>query len=291
LDIDEPTLIGGERAREALALLRMIDTHSDSLQEAIDQSAAVTPPTSEPVDSEITPSPPVGPQATQVNEVPVALAMKTAKRYGISSQTLKGLKLRENSDDSYLIIGLRDSQVSSRLSHRDSPNKMGDNENYLVVAVLPCAFGLMHLLGWNAHFPTPTERTLWCMATIVVTSTAPGVLLVCFSVRLLRTYIQWRSESQKCVNPFILFVSKRTPLTVLALVMALYTFSTLYLFVESIRQLFYLPPKAYILASLFLMYSMQTMFGLQTILVFYFRINCQSEKYQPVFGFVIVRSK
>jgi len=110
----------------------------------------------------------------------------------------------------------------------------------IAMAVCPALYGLMHFLAWSDHFPTPLERLLWRVSTVVVTcsgfvATPPLALLDRVSGRSDYAY----GDAIALMLAFI------------ALIMApiAHVFSSGFLIVESFRQLFFLEPTAYQLPS------------------------------------------
>lgn len=58
--------------------------------------------------------------------------------------------------------------------------KIGTGSKFLAthaVSVIGMLFGAIHLIAWNFHFPTPYERTLWRVFSIITTAT-PAVLSI-----------------------------------------------------------------------------------------------------------------
>jgi len=110
--------------------------------------------------------------------------------------------------------------------------KSGNNPFYewIAIAVSPVLYGVIHFLAWNDHFPTPLERVLWRVSSVVVTfSGIVGIpLTIALSAFPSGQLLGWA--------PLIL-----TPTT--------HVVSSGFLIVESFRQLFFLEPAAYQLPS------------------------------------------
>ncbi|KUJ06827.1 uncharacterized protein LY89DRAFT_661410 [Mollisia scopiformis] len=91
-------------------------------------------------------------------------------------------------------------------------------------------FGSLHCAAWNFDFPTPVERLLWRICSVITAGTLPlyyGVLL--YDIHIKSLAIQ------------------RLPLVTIEVVLALgYVMARLFLIVEVFRSLFFLPPSAFI---------------------------------------------
>jgi hypothetical protein len=93
-------------------------------------------------------------------------------------------------------------------------------------------FGAIHVAGWNLNFPTPIERILWHVASVVVMtslpiSLAPYLLLRIASVELA---VWFRVNA---VRPWGFLFG------------LIYSPARLFLFVESFRTVAFLPPSVY----------------------------------------------
>ena len=117
----------------------------------------------------------------------------------------------------------------------------------LMSIVLPTVYGMPHLLGWNATFPTHTEQVLWRTAALVVTAlgwvlaACSGMIaILCCIVGVIDpSYNRWlvSMAMPRLMIPFMLFST------------SVYVAASGYLLVDSFRQLFALPPGAFELAS------------------------------------------
>ncbi|KLO04266.1 hypothetical protein SCHPADRAFT_840846 [Schizopora paradoxa] len=196
LNVEEPTLIIGEHAREAYAFLRM-----------------------------------------------------AANRYAISDEEL------ENLSKEYMVLNApteTESMIKTMLNLLGEVVGAASISSYVeisiadssVLTLLTAMYGLVHLSGWNAQFPTTMERILWRIATVGICSCG-----ACFSVSIktiaLLQNIEWPN---KALEFFGNFVSIFLNIAVL-LIFPFYLLSTLYILVESIRKLFFLPPNAFVVAS------------------------------------------
>ncbi|OTA70093.1 hypothetical protein K449DRAFT_2081 [Hypoxylon sp. EC38] len=100
-------------------------------------------------------------------------------------------------------------------------------------------FGGLHCLAWNAQFPTPAEAIAWKVCSIITTS----LPLVTLAPILMWANINRRlSFSRESTMTFL-----RLPVVVVILFcLLLYILARLFLLVEMIRCLFFLPPEAFI---------------------------------------------
>lgn len=106
-------------------------------------------------------------------------------------------------------------------------------EMLVVLPLLPALYGSVHFLGWNAHFPTPVERTLWRIATLATTCWGAGFHIY---VPVLYYIVQNITCSMSRSENVVVCV---------ALLGLAYASAVGYLLVESVRQLLYLEPAAF----------------------------------------------
>ncbi|RPD60889.1 hypothetical protein L227DRAFT_501145 [Lentinus tigrinus ALCF2SS1-6] len=121
----------------------------------------------------------------------------------------------------------------------------------LIAAVLAAVYGLPHLIGLSVAFPSATERTLWRVATVLVAFI--GVALGGMMVVALGTMVLLDKLLKLLTGAKVGGLAKRAEMTlertVLSLGAVVYVTSSAYLVVESVRQLFALPPAAFVLPS------------------------------------------
>lgn len=105
-------------------------------------------------------------------------------------------------------------------------------------------FGGLHCLAWNSHFPTPTERLLWRIASVYITAS----LSFSLSIGLfLRGLIKVLKHFGKLRGPEVIFSAQEIIFSsFLALSILGYTICRLYMTVEMFRSLFFLTPDAFI---------------------------------------------
>ncbi|KLO08941.1 hypothetical protein SCHPADRAFT_944015 [Schizopora paradoxa] len=231
LNVEEPTFLMGERAREAFAFLRMASSGTGLISSLIE--APWTAPLLD---------------GNSESHSELALALRAAARYGLSEAELKSLQnsdltkdIETESDSVDTVINLSVKFVSVVMDFDDG----GNNLFTVFIVIMPAVYGSVHLLGWNIQFPTLVERSLWRVVTVAICSS--GVLLSIIGLccnALSNVKLRARRLNNLCTSiSDFLFVW-------LFIIPFLYLFSTSYLLVESIRQLFYLPPEAFVIASL-----------------------------------------
>ncbi len=219
LNIDEPTWIqiGNEHAREAAALMDVLyDTEHEDYRRLLDAVRNNY----------------LLPQQFETQTLP--LALMAAERYGHSPEDLQ-----RRSYGSRRHFTFDSSPKFSRLFLADGLGSPASD--YIATAGIPIVYGLLHFLGWHAQFPTVTERSLWRIATVVVMSSG-AIDTVFFILNYIADHASHFRNLRRITHP-----SKNA--VVFHIIPYFYTFGSMYLLVESIRQLWYLPPKAYVVAS------------------------------------------
>ena len=101
----------------------------------------------------------------------------------------------------------------------------------ITMAVSPVFYGLVHLLAWSDQFPTPLERQLWHVSTVVVTCSG---LVEVFFIRLSRSRSSERYKTFGNIVVVLIFV---VPLA--------HVLASGFLIIESVRQLLFLDDAAY----------------------------------------------
>jgi hypothetical protein len=110
---------------------------------------------------------------------------------------------------------------------------------FIILAVSPILYGLIHFLAWGDQFPTPRERLLWRVSSFVVTcSGLAGVVVEGFS-----TYLD---DAGIVSTPISYAITVWICVVMIPLVHVL---ASGFLIAESFRQLFFLDPVAYQLPS------------------------------------------
>ena len=129
----------------------------------------------------------------------------------------------------------------------------------IALAVSPALYGVIHFLAWNDQFPTPLERVLWRVSSVVVTCSGiagivgivgiagitgitrharitrhVGIAGIAVSVMVIPNNFSGRLGA--IFNGLTVFIFSLTPTA--------HVVSSGFLIVESIRQLFFLEPAA-----------------------------------------------
>jgi hypothetical protein len=110
-----------------------------------------------------------------------------------------------------------------------------DDIGFIIGAVI---LGACHCIAWNFEYPTPIERTLWRVATVIITTLMP---LFYLSMGGLQALLELHHpQFRETASAWAIFM-------VLAWVpFIIYGLARLYLLGAAIRDLFYLAPEAYI---------------------------------------------
>ena len=113
---------------------------------------------------------------------------------------------------------------------------------WTITAVSPILYGLIHLLAWSDHFPTPLERRIWRVSSVVVTCSGLVGVLLLLVVQFLR-----RSSLPPDHPLHRLNHGLHRPVAYLAVyyLPVVHVLASGLLLVESFRQLFFLDPAAY----------------------------------------------
>lgn len=155
------------------------------------------------------------------------LASSAMKRYGLEAGNIKLPEKPYISPRSTL-------QSSSDFKGRGIKAIVRSNLSAMALTLI---YGLPHFLAWNARFPTPLEQRLWRVATVAVTLWGTAMALVVALIVIIRLLM----------NDFT--GERRGEALLVACAASLYIITAGYLLVESMRQLFYLEPAAYVLPS------------------------------------------
>lgn len=143
--------------------------------------------------------------------------------------------------DSPLIVPVATLQSSLTFLDKDGDSMV----DVFLSTMLPAAYGMPHLLGWNATFPTHAEQLLWRIAALAVS--VSGWVVFIFGMLL----VSLDDAFELCYSGTI--VGDVTTAVVrkmlIPTVLMSYIAASGYLLVESVRQLFALPPGAFQLPS------------------------------------------
>ncbi|PVH97583.1 hypothetical protein DM02DRAFT_684776, partial [Periconia macrospinosa] len=100
-------------------------------------------------------------------------------------------------------------------------------------------YGGLHLLAWNAPFPTLAQQLLWRISTTTLTASGP-----IFTLGMGVSFIgEWLDERMN-VDEWVLFIVV-IPYVLFCLYVVFYIFCRVYLVVECFITLPYLPPSAF----------------------------------------------
>lgn len=118
--------------------------------------------------------------------------------------------------------------------------------DYIAIALSPILYGLVHFLVWSDKFPTPLEHLFWRISSVVVTCSGLVWVLLAFSLRELEgSYAKLESGCAKFMTLTVLI-----PVGLLVQTMPIaYIVASGFLVIESLRQLFFLDPAVYQVAS------------------------------------------
>jgi hypothetical protein len=117
-----------------------------------------------------------------------------------------------------------------------------DHYARITLAISPILYGLIHFLAWNGHFPTPLEHLSWRISSVVVMCS--GLIIV--TSWMVDDYVTPKGAS---VMSTIINVIDSTLKTLVVLSILVYVLASSFLVVESFRQLFFLEPEVYQIAS------------------------------------------
>ncbi|KLO14053.1 hypothetical protein SCHPADRAFT_939836 [Schizopora paradoxa] len=228
LSVDVPTWISmdGEHARDAYALVfiasRGYFRKSDEYEQL--KAALVSnspPPTRKPI---------------------LKAAWNAVERYGISPEDLSTIR-----DTFFIPMSIKSvPELSDLFNARGfatlSNYVLQEGTDYVVTTCIPLVYGFLHLLALRAQFPTSIERELWRIASVVVMSSGAFGALVDFIVDICLHGLGVSGSLGQAIGR-----SRRIAYNYI--LPFFYLLASGYLLVESIRQLWYLPHDAYVVAS------------------------------------------
>ena len=211
MNVPVPTILRGEEVEEVYALLKCSNSDYDSaLAMAEEARTGVL-------------------RASQGTQAPanIVLAANALRRLGTPQRPpLSPIDRFRTTGDSMLVPG-------------NFSNKLPYNA-FLVpleAGISPIVFGPIHFLAWNDIFPTPTEQLLWYVSSAVVTGSGP----VAFCLLLFFTMLHYRSGN-RAYDILANVIS-------IGVIPAIHMLASGFLIVESFRQLAYLDPPSYQVAS------------------------------------------
>ncbi|KAI0707856.1 hypothetical protein C8Q76DRAFT_800172 [Earliella scabrosa] len=119
------------------------------------------------------------------------------------------------------------------------------------LALLPAVYGLPHLIGLGATFPTDVERSLWEWITIAIMVLGAETYCMAFTLATVDIWF-WgvfaTIQAHPDVEGVVRFVASHVKIVVCVNVL-LYFLGSMFLVVVSFRQLFALPPESFTLPS------------------------------------------
>ena len=205
-NVAAPTLLMGKEAQEVYALLKCSDSEYDNALKVSRERATR--------DS----WPSQGPQAATKDD----LAANALRR--LSTPERPPPEPRFKGHRSILVPG----KILNKSSHRVAS---------VLIATIICQifYAPIHFVAWNGNFPTPLERLLWRVSSIVVTCSGfAGVILLLFVMML-----QYFSGSIRIPGLDVLAH------TMAAVIPAIHMLASGFLITESFRQLAFLDSTAY----------------------------------------------
>ena len=217
LNVAVPTMLGGEEAREVYALLKCSRGEYDEALAMARAEKGETGGSGEP-------------QGTQAR-AKIDLAANALRRLKTPQRPPNSPEYRfRNTERSRLVPG----NISN-----ESPNKAILVP--LAAAICPMVFGPIHFLVWNDTFPTPIEQRLWYVSSGVVTCSGLVGVCLAFFLMMLDTLLDALLGSNRRLNYLAGFMAAAVP--------AIHMLASGFLIVESFRQLAYLDPPSYQIAS------------------------------------------
>ena len=203
LNVAAPTVLRGKESREVFALLTCQNSEYDKALALARTMAAGTSSTI--------------PEGENQKIIMAATALQHL------------LPNPEKPPPSYLALCSNNAVLPGHVN--GTPDSEDYNTRTIIVSVSCLFYGLIHLLAFSDQFPTPLERLLWLVSSVVVMCSG---LVMSLLVRLMD------------MNNTIL--SNTSGITILSL-LPVYIFASGFLLGESFRQLFFLDPAVYQLPS------------------------------------------
>lgn len=117
-----------------------------------------------------------------------------------------------------------------------SPEMISNRTRATLLILTRLFYGLPHFLGWSGVFPTSYERLLWGIATAIIASSG---FFIALGGAILKYPLTFKSLKHVSVLEY----------AGITLVIFAYVVASSFLIIESVWQLFFLPPAAYELPS------------------------------------------
>ena len=205
MNVAVPTILREREDQEVYALLKCSDPEYDRALEMAEKEGTGDP------------------GAPQVPE--------TSAKIVLAANALRRLKTRERPPPEPRFKARQSILVPGNFSNK-SPNK-----SFIVpiaMAISPMVYGPIYFLAWNGNFPTPMERLLWRVSSMVITCAGlVGACLLLFVKMLHRL-----SDSKRGFGVLANVIT-------VVVVPAIHVLASGFLIIESFRQLAYLDPPSY----------------------------------------------
>ena len=107
-----------------------------------------------------------------------------------------------------------------------------------VWSIISLVHSVFYVLSWDTQLPTGIERIIWKVCTVVVISLGPVIVHA--------TDALWYDGYTPLASSG---VSKKAILRAYTTVIVVFAFARIYMLVETLRELLYLPPRAFTVAS------------------------------------------
>jgi hypothetical protein len=194
------------------------------------------------------------------------LTPRDVRRWKLAREAMDKYQLQKPDKNLYLVTI---KPVAERMENSNDSDGMSATWHFLGFCVISAAYGGLHTVAWNAHFPSHREMILWRVSALAIAS--PAVLfvllmLLCYAVMAARFVFRScciklapAAKLQQTLSrkPPVVKVTIRAAefimsvLPILGKIFALSTFSYFYfpargyLVYESFRTVFFLPPEAF----------------------------------------------
>ena len=205
MNVAVPTILREREAQEVYALLKCSDLEYDRALEMVGKEGIGDP----------------GPSQVPEASIKIALAANALRQLPTPQRPPPEPRFKEH----------RSLLVPGSFSNK-SPNK--ELLVPIAAAISPILYGPIHFLAWNGHFPTPLERLLWRVSSIVVTCSGLVGFCVLFFIMMLSRLSKFRLRLDVVANTMFTTV-----------IPAIHIPASAFLIIESLRQLAFLDSTAY----------------------------------------------
>lgn len=179
----------------------------------------------------------------QNSSIMLELSWNAARRYGFSPEELSTIRTTLLNTTTF-----RSVPALSNLFDANGFRGLGSYVrvravDYSFTVCIPLIYGSLHFLGSRVQFPTMIEQNLWRIASVVVMLS--GVVAAMFDVAVDIS----ESVSSHVPRSSVVIIQRLADIVYYRVIPTVYMFGSGYLLVESIRQLWYLPLEAYVIAT------------------------------------------